>query len=62
MKHFKLNRLATMVALICLPFVLFSCQKDDSKETSEINYHFATIAEGQQLLEAKDNGKRQVVF
>lgn len=51
-----------MVALICLPFVLFSCQKDDPKEISEINYYFATIAEGQQLLEAKDNGKRQVVF
>ena len=53
MKHIKLNRLATMIALICLPFVFFSCQKDNSEETtSEINYHFATIAEGQQLLAA----------
>ena len=42
-----------MIALICLPFVFFSCQKDNSEETtSEINYHFATIAEGQQLLAA----------
>lgn len=53
MKHLKLSRLATMIALICLPFVFFSCQKDDPKEkTSEINYHFATMAEGQQLLAA----------
>ena len=52
MKHLKLNRLATMIALICLPFVFFSCQKDNPIENSEINYHFATIAEGQQLLDA----------
>ena len=53
LKHLKLNRLATMIAIICLPIVFFSCQKDDPKEkTSEINYHFATIAEGQQLLAA----------
>lgn len=32
MKHLKLNRLATLIALIGLPFVFFSCQKDNPKE------------------------------
>lgn len=36
-----------------MPLVFFSCQKDDPEEkTSKINYHFATLAEGQQLLAA----------
>ena len=44
-----------MVALICLPFLLLSCQKDNTeKPVSKINYHFATLAEGQQLLAAND--------
>jgi hypothetical protein len=44
-----------MVALICLSFLLFSCQKDDNeKPASKINYHFATLAEGQQLLAANN--------
>lgn len=55
MEHFKLNRVATMVAMICLSFLLFSCQKDDNeKPVSKINYHFATLAEGQQLLAANN--------
>lgn len=41
--------------LVCLSFVLFSCQKDNpEKPTSTINYHFATLSEGQQLLAAND--------
>ena len=55
MEHLKLNRVATMVALICLSFLLLSCQKDNTeKPVSKINYHFATLAEGQQLLAAND--------
>ena len=53
MEHLKLNRVATIVAMICLPFLLLSCQKENTEEpTSKINYHFATLAEGQQLLAA----------
>ena len=47
--------LATVIALICLPILFVSCQKDDPEEpTSKINYHFATMAEGQQLLAANN--------
>ena len=41
--------------LVFLSFLLFSCQKDNpEKPTSTINYHFATLSEGQQLLAAND--------
>lgn len=47
--------MATVIALICLPILFVSCQKDDPEEpTSKINYHFAAMAEGQQLLAANN--------
>lgn len=53
MKHLKFNKMAMVAALMCLPFLFFSCKKDNPKQpTSKINYHFATLTEGQQLLDA----------
>ena len=47
--------LATVIVLICLPILFVSCQKDDPEApTSKINYHFATMAEGKQLLAANN--------
>ena len=53
MKHLKFNKIATIAIFACLPFLFFSCKKDNPEQpTSKINYHFATLTEGQQLLEA----------
>ena len=55
MKHLKFNKMAMVAALICLSFLFFSCKKDNPEQpTSKINYHFATLTEGQQLLDAND--------
>ena len=49
----KFNKMAMVVALICLPILFFSCKKDTPEQSiSKINYHFATLTEGQQLLDA----------
>ena len=56
MKVIKLNKMAMLAAIVCLPFLFFSCKKDNpEKPASNINYHFATLAEGQQLLAANDD-------
>lgn len=55
MKHLKFKRMVLVAAMVCLSFLFFSCQKDDpEKPTSIINYHFATLAEGKQLLAANN--------
>jgi hypothetical protein len=55
MKHIKSNKTVIAAVLVCLSLLLFSCQKDNpEKPTSKINYHFATLSEGQQLLAAND--------
>lgn len=55
MKQPKFNRMVIIAILVCVPFLFFSCQKDDTeKPTSKINYHFATLSEGQQLLAANE--------
>ncbi len=55
MKHIKFNKTVIAAVLVCLSLLLFSCQKDNpEKPTSKINYHFASLSEGKQLLAAND--------
>ncbi len=55
MKLLKTNKMVITAVLVCLSFLVFSCQKDNpEKPTSKINYHFASLSEGQQLLAAND--------
>lgn len=52
MKSIKTWVLA-LTLILGTAMVFSSCRKDDPQETtSKINYHFATIAEGEQLLAA----------
>lgn len=52
------NKMAMAVVLICLPMVFFSCKKENKVQVNptinQINYHFASMAEGQQLLNVND--------